>query len=118
MPEAAGSNSVMTSLIREWGWRSTGLENKASLSHTSSWPEQVLSDMLGLKVLKTVGFPLPRLELLASYKGQDETQEGIRAATLRLEAATRIWGPKILNSLFCFLVNLNFVIISPLKGLF
>lgn len=95
MSEAAGSNCVMTSLLREWGWRNTGPENKASLSHKSSWPEQVLNDMLGLKLLKTMGFPWPRWELLAGYKGQDETGEEIKAATLRLEAAIRIWGPKI-----------------------
>lgn len=64
MPGVAGSTSVMTSLLREQQWRSPGLENKASLSHKASWPEQVLSDMHGLKVLKTVDLPLPRLELL------------------------------------------------------
>jgi hypothetical protein len=31
--------TVMTSLLREWGWRSTGLENKATLSYKASWPE-------------------------------------------------------------------------------
>jgi hypothetical protein len=50
---------------------------------------------------------LPRRELLAGYKGEDETGEGIRAATLRLEAAVTIWGPKILNSIFYFLDNLE-----------